>query len=441
MDLPEPFGPKEAGQETVPGRQGPPAVAARRLSRRHQIGAVVVVAGLLALTVLLGQSMFGPPAETPVEQTGQATANDNFKPTPQQWATFTTAPVQRMTFRAAQDTDGKIAVDDDMVTPVFSPFTGRVTRLFARTGDHVKRGDPLLAVQATELAQGENDLISAAATLNTAHAQLNLAQTNEKRQHALYVAQGGALKDWQQSQVDLANAEGGLRSAEIALGAVRNRLRILGKSDPEIDTMETAPNIQQFSAEVRIAAPIDGTIAQRQVGLGQNIVSQSNGGTTPVFSIGDFSRVWLLANARETDAPLIHVGDPVEVRVLAYPGRVFKARISYVASSIDPNTHRLPVRAEVENADGALKPEMFASFTIVTGDGMALPSVPETAVVYEGSGAHVWVAQPQEKTIALRQIRTGRIGDGMVQVMQGLQPGEIVVTRGSLFIDRATSGG
>jgi cobalt-zinc-cadmium efflux system membrane fusion protein len=174
--------------------------------------------------------------------------------------------------------------------------------------------------------------------------------------------------------------------------------------------------------------------------LGQYIVSQSSGGATPAFSIGDLSKVWLLANVRETDAPLVHPGDALEVRVLAYPDRLFRARISYIASSIDPATHRLPVRAEVENPDGALKPEMFAGFSIITGPEAEAPAVPDSAVVYEGSTAHVWVANPKDKTVALRQIRTGRVADGTVQVTEGLRTGELVVTRGSLFIDRATAG-
>jgi cobalt-zinc-cadmium efflux system membrane fusion protein len=133
------------------------------------------------------------------------------------------------------------------------------------------------------------------------------------------------------------------------------------------------------------------------------------------------------------------VGDAVEVRVLAYPGRVFKAKLAYVAPSVDPATHRLPVRAEVENPDGELKPEMFASFSIITGNDASAPAVPEDAVVYEGDTARVWVAR-DDKSLALRQIRVGRVSDGRVEVLAGLAPGEKVVTSGSLFIDRAAKG-
>jgi cobalt-zinc-cadmium efflux system membrane fusion protein len=295
-------------------------------------------------------------------------------------------------------------------------------------------------MQAAEFVQAQNDLITASATLKTTRAQLALAQTNEKRQHALYQAQGGALKDWQQSQVDLATAEGAERGAEIALGAVRNRLLILGKTEQEITAIQDAPGAVNFSPEVFILAPIGGVVTQRQVGLGQNMVSQSNGGSAALFLIGDPSKVWLLANAREADASLIHIGDAVEVRVPAYPDRVFNGRISYIAPSIDPNTHRLPVHAEVDNPDFALKPEMQASFRITIGTAVVSPAIPEGALVYEAEKVHVWVFDQLSGTIVLRDIAIGRISDGMVQVLDGLKPGDSVVTAGSLFLDRAVTG-
>ena len=417
----------------------PPMPPPRPLSRKAQLGMLVVLGALLLAGIVLGPALFQETTTNTAEQASQTSPGNGFKATPQQWAGFAIAPVKDIAFHPVQETDGRIAFDDDSTTPVFSPFTGRVTRLFAKAGDQVKRGDKLLAVQAAEFVQGQNDLITAAAALKTARAQLNLAQTNEKRQHALYQAQGGALKDWQQSQVDLATAEGNVHSAEIALGAVRNRLRILGKTDQEIDAIAAAPGAVSFSPEALIVAPIDGVVTQRQIGLGQNIVSQTNGGSTPVFAIGDLSKVWLLDNAREADARLIHIGDPVEVRVPAYPNRVFNAHISFVAPSIDPTTHRLPVRAEVDNPDRVLKPEMLASFRITTGGPMQSPSVPESALVHEGDTVHVWVANGADKTIAIREIKIGGISDGMVQVVAGLKPGEDVVTAGSLFIDRAVT--
>ena len=181
-----------------------------------------------------------------------------------------------------------------------------------------------------------------------------------------------------------------------------------------------------------LSAPISGVVVDRQLGPGQYLQAGSG---TPVYTIADPSNVWLLANVRETDSGLVHVGQAVEVHVLAYPKRAFNARVTYVAAVVDPVTHRLPVRAEIDNRDGALKPEMFANFRILTGDAMESPAVPEAAVVYEGDAAHVWVVAGED-VLSLRAIRTGRSNDGLVEVLDGLKPGERVVTKGGLFIDQ-----
>src|SRR5580700_414777 len=360
-----------------------------RLGRLSLIGAGGVAA-VVTVAVVAGphfvRPVAGQTASPPAEPAG------TFKPTEAQWKSFKIEPIMLVTFRSESITEGNIAIDDDLTTPVFSPYTGRVVRLIARLGDSVERGAPLFSLEASEFVQAQNDLITALAAQHTAKAQQAQAQTNERRAHELYTAQGGALKDWQQSQTDLAAAQNALHSAEIALAAVRNRLRILGKSDDEIVALEAAPT-QKIDPAATVVAPIAGTVTQRQVGVGQYINSAANGASNPVYTIGDLSVVWLIANVREGDVPLMHVGAPVEVRVPAYPGRVFNARISWVGASLDPNTHRLPVRADVENPDGALKPMMFASFSITTGKDATGPAVPQSGVVYEGNTVRIWLAR------------------------------------------------
>jgi cobalt-zinc-cadmium efflux system membrane fusion protein len=346
--------------------------------------------------------------------------------------------VELFTFRSERVTEGNIAINDDLNTPVFSPYSGRVTGLVAKLGDHVEQGAPLFTIEATEFVQSANTLITAVATLKTARSQLAQAEINARRAGELYQAKGGTLKDWQQSQTDLATAQNSLRSTDIALAAARNQLRILGKSDAEIAALETQLT-QRLAPMSTVAAPIAGTVTQRQVGLGQYIQSVSSGGSNPVYTIGDLSIVWLMANVREADAAQVSLGVPVEVRVPAYPGRVFNAKIAWVGQSLDPNTHRLPVRANVENTDGALKPMMFASFTIITGGPSAVPAVPHTAIVYEGTNVRVWLAH-DGGTLESRLIRVGRVSEGIVEVIEGLSPDDKVVTSGALFIDRAANG-
>ncbi len=339
-----------------------------------------------------------------------------FQATAAQMADLIVEPVRQMAFRTERVTEGKIALNGDKTTPVFSPYSGRVTRVLVPLGETVREGTPLLAVAASEFVQGQNDLINAAA-------QFNLMQANATRKQALFESKGGSLQDWQQAQADLV-------SASNALASVRNRLRILGKTDKEIEAMEHA---QAIDAVAYVLAPIGGVVTDRQVGPGQYIQSAAS---TPVYTIGDLSTVWLVANVREADAPYVRRGQPVEVRVLALPDRVFKAHLTYVAPAVDPVTRRLAVHAEIANSEGLLKPEMFATFTIASGDESRALAVPSQAVVYEGESARVWITGPHD-TLALRSIHVGRSGDGMVEVLAGLDPTDNVITSGSLFIDRA----
>ncbi|MBV9861977.1 MAG: efflux RND transporter periplasmic adaptor subunit [Alphaproteobacteria bacterium] len=443
-DLPEANRPAANGPEPnrpAVGRQGAKradAAATRDGSRtrRWPIAAGIGAGAVIVVGLVVSLALVQPLANQ--AETMAATVPGTFRPTPTQWKGIKVEPVGLRAFQPEQVTEGNIAIDDDLTTPVFSPYSGRVTQLFAKLGDHVEHGTPLFAVEASEFVQAQNDLITALANLRTARTQLTQAQTNEKRAHELYLANGGSLKDWQQSQTDLASGENTVRANDIALAAVRNRLRILGKSDREIAALEAQP-AQRTNPVATVPAPIAGTVTQRQVGLGQFINSTANGAANPVYTIGDLSKVWLIANVREEDAPLMRIGEPVEVRVLAFPNRVFKAMISWVGPSIDPNTHRLPVRADVENPDGALKPMMFASFRIITGEALQAPAVPQSALVYEGDTARVWVVG-DDGAIASRSVRIGRISDGMVEILAGVSAGEKIVTGGTLFIDRAANG-
>jgi cobalt-zinc-cadmium efflux system membrane fusion protein len=397
--------------------------------------ALLMIATAVALLHPVAGQTTGQVAATPSSDA----ASGSFKPTESQWKALEIETVETRSFRPERVTEGNIAIDDDLNTPVFSPFSGRVIRLIARLGDQVEGGAPLFVVEATEFVQGANNLITAVAALKTARSQLAQAEINEKRARELYQAKGGALKDWQQSQTDLATAQNTLRSAEIALAAARNQLRILGKSDAEIAALEAQPT-QKLEPMAVVPSPRSGTVTQRQVGLGQYIQSVSSGASNPIYTIGDLSTVWLIANVREADAGLMHVGAPVEVRVLAFPERTFTAKLSWVAPAIDPNTRRLSVRADVQNPNGELKPMMFATFSIITGAPVTTPAVPQQAIVYEGDTARVWVAQ-DGGSIAARAIVTGRTQEGMVEITAGLTAGERVVTRGALFIDRAGGTG
>jgi cobalt-zinc-cadmium efflux system membrane fusion protein len=360
-----------------------------------------------------------------------------FYPSDAQWVGLKIEPVQQQAFRAELVTDGKITVDDNRSTPVFSPYSGRVTKIAAQAGESVERGQLLFALEATDMVQAQNDFITALSGLETARSQHKLAQIIEKRQHDLYDAKAVPLKDWQQAEADLVAAQDTLRTAEIALEAVRNRLRILAKTEAELDAFQKTGKI---SPDTPIYSPIAGTVVQRKVGPGQFITSgASDPAGDPVFVVGDLSAVWLVANVRESDALKMRTGQEIEFRVVAAPGRTFTAKMDYVATALDPTTRRLLVRATVANPDRALKPEMFASVSIFTSDMIDSPAVPREAIIYEGETARVWVAS-DDKSLELRRIEPGLTAGNIVQVVKGLTVGEKIVTKGSVFIDRAAAG-
>jgi cobalt-zinc-cadmium efflux system membrane fusion protein len=354
-------------------------------------------------------------------------------PTAAEWASLTIQPVTERAFRAEHVTEGKIAVDEDRSTPVFSPYAGRVTKLLARPGDRVVQGQPLFVIEAADTVQAQNDLIAAMTGLNKARSALDLAQLQHKRAKDLFEGKAVPLKDYQQAEATLTQAQNDLRSTQTALEAARNKLRILGFTDEAIATFQ---EMGRINPETTIFAPIAGTVVQRKIGPGQYV---NSGASDPVFVIGDLSTVWLTAFVRETDASNVSVGQEIAFNVLALPGRPLKARINYVSAAIDPATRRLLVRATIDNKDGLLKPEMFANVTIYSASDHPAIGVPKQALIYEGNQVRVWVAH-EDKSIELRQIKPGLTNGDLVEVEGNLKPGEQIVTKGSLFIDRAASG-
>jgi cobalt-zinc-cadmium efflux system membrane fusion protein len=345
-----------------------------------------------------------------------------------------------MAFHDEQAADGRIAADDDRTTPVFSPFTGRVTRVFARAGDVVRRGQPLFAVQATEYLQAQDDLAAARAAADNARAQLKTAEADEARLRELYQADGASLREWQQSQLALATAQTSLRSAQTAEAAVSGRILAYGQDARAVAALQARSAGRAVEPEALVRAPAAGTVISRQIEPGQFVSGMTAGAGAPAFVVSDLSRVWLVANVREADVGRVRLGDPMDVRVLAFPGEVFHAKVTYIAPSVDPVTRRIGVRAEIGNPDLRLKPEMFADFGIDTGAPALSPAVPLSAVTYEGETAHVWVAQPGGR-LALRPISAGRSAGGFLEVLAGLRPGDRVATSEALFIDRAARAG
>jgi len=339
------------------------------------------------------------------------------------------AQVRLREFRDERHAVGRIAFNDERTTSIFAPFQGRVLRLIAKPGDVLYQGSPLLVIDSPDLVQANADLIAASVAVRKAETQVSLAERVARRQKLLYEAGAGAFKDLEQAASDFLNAQNDLKTAQGQLTAARNRLRApFGKSDREIATIEETHQVDRVA---EILSPIGGTVTARKVGPGQFVRADN---TDPMFSIGDLASMWLIANVAERDIPLVKVGQDVAVQVMAYPADVFRARITYIGASVEPAVRRLTVRAEIPNRDGKLKPDMFASFRILTGAPTRSPSLPAGAVVREGDGTMTAWVTTDNKRLVKRTIRVGLQQDGFVQIVEGLQAGELVATESALFL-------
>ncbi|MCK1405385.1 efflux RND transporter periplasmic adaptor subunit [Bradyrhizobium sp. 76] len=402
------------------------------LTQQRVITSVVLLA--LAGAGAYGFLHAGAKEKNHSEISSQSRRNaQNFTPTPSEWATLTIEPVKAKTFRAEYVTEGKVAVDEDRSTPVFSPYAGRVTKLLAKPGEVLKQGQPLFTIEAADTVQAQNDFIAAMSSQNKAKSAIDLADIQFKRAKDLYEGHAIPLKDYQQAEATQVQAQNDMRSSATALEAARNKLRILGFTD---ETIKAFQDKGVINPEVTIYSPIAGTVVQRKIGPGQYV---NSGASDPVFVVGDLSTVWLTAFVRESDAAAVCIGQDISVNVMALPGRPLTAKVNYVAAAIDPNTRRLLVRATIDNKDGLLKPEMFANVTIYSSGDRAAPAVPKQALIYEADKVRLWVAR-EDKSVELREIKIGLINGNLVEVTSNLKPGEQVVTKGSLFIDRAASG-
>ncbi|MDH7799531.1 MULTISPECIES: efflux RND transporter periplasmic adaptor subunit [unclassified Beijerinckia] len=359
-----------------------------------------------------------------------------FRPTQAQWSVLSVEPVQAIAFRSEFSTEGKIAIDEDRATRVYSQYAGRVTQLAAGSGDKVQKGQLLFMIEAADSIETQKDFVSALGDLNKARSQVNLMTIAERRLGILYRDKAMALKDVEEAQANLTAAKNDVRTAEIAQQAVRNRLRLLGKTEAEITTFE---NTGIISPEAPVYSPIAGTVLQRNVGPGQYIDAGASN-ADPVLLVGDVSKVWLVAYVREADADHVKLNQRLTFKVLTLPGETFETRVSYVGSSLDSGSRRLLVRASVDNPHGRLKPEMFASARIAVHETAPSPAVARDAIIYEGDAARVWVAR-SDGAIELRRIKPGLANGDLIQVTSGITANEKVITRGSLFIDRAASLG
>jgi membrane fusion protein, heavy metal efflux system len=321
-------------------------------------------------------------------------------------------------FPVQQDAVGSIDFDEDRSVQVFTPYQGKIISAFAQVGDEVQRGQALFTIDSPDLLQAESTLIAAAATYDQNNRALLRAQK-------LYATQGsGGI-----AQKDLDAAVQGQISAEGALKAARDAVRIFGKTEAEIDRMVAQRVVDPVLV---VNSPIGGKVTARNAQPG--LLVQPGNAPAP-YAVADISKVWMLANVPEIDTAPIKVGQDVTVSVMAYPGRVYKGTITTVGATVDPNLHTLLVRSEVQDPRHDLRPGMFANFVIRTGDPVTATAVPADGVVREGDGTMtVWVTTDRHH-FTQRVVKIGLQEDGYDQILDGLREGELVVTTGAIFLD------
>jgi membrane fusion protein, heavy metal efflux system len=388
--------------------------------RRRQV-AFVCTATVLA--ALFGVIHFGAKASDSPQAASQqpaARTTDAVELSESQLQMINIGPVSARAFPLEREAVGNIDFNEDMVAQVFPPYQGRIAKLYARIGDNVKRGQALFTIESPDLIQAESSLIAAAGVLE-------LTTHSLERARQLFELQGMAEKDLQQAISDQQTAEGALKAA-------RDAVAIFGKSTAEVDRLVTIRSIDPYLV---VTSPITGRITARTAAPGDFVQP----GTVPApYAVADISRIWMNANVTELDMPLVRKGQQIRVSVMAFPGRMFEGEIATVGATIDPQLHRGLVRAEIEDPRHELLPGMFASFVIVTGDPLSGAAVPLDAVVREGDGKMtVWVTNDRHH-FTKRVVRIGLQHSGYDQILEGLRPGEQVVTRGAIFLDNLSAG-
>jgi len=390
----------------------------KRLKRVRELTAVVAVGialAVLAAFVLASHATQG-------EGTIASLAGTNAPHDPaasvelaqEQLKAISIAPVGTYRFPVEKETVGTISFADDLSVPVFPSYQGKIIKSLVELGDEVQKNQPLYTIESPDLIQAESNLIGAAATLDLTDKELARAKDLNR-------TNGVSERELEQASSDQQTAEGALKAA-------RDAVRVFGKTDAEIDQMIAS---RKIDAALVVRSPISGQITAFNAPVG--LLVQPGNPPAP-YSVANVGNKWMLAEVVESDIPLLHVGQPVAVKVTAYPDRVFEGRVSKIYATVDPDTHRMTVRSEIRDPKNELRPGMLANFVIRVQKPLESTAIPADGVVREADGTMTaWVTTDRHRFVQ-RVVKTGLRNDGLVQIFSGLQPGELAVTNGAVFL-------
>jgi cobalt-zinc-cadmium efflux system membrane fusion protein len=395
------------------------------ISKQGLLKAALAVLLVMGAAVFAGNQYFASSTSVEAATKGrtiavQAAPDANQAPqfvdlTEKQIGALKIAPAEQRSFELLKTAVGTIDFDENMLVQVFSQYPGKIVKAFFNLGDEVKQGDILFTIDSPDLLQAESALLASAGVLE-------LQTRTLARATQLLRAGGSAQKDVDQATSDQQTAEGNFKAA-------KNAVRIFGKTDAEVGQILAQ---RKLDSTLLVPSPISGKIIARNAAPG--FLTQPGNAPAP-YSVADLSTMWMIANVIETDAPGYRVGQEVEVKVPAYPDAVFHGHVSTVGSMIDPNTHRQLVRSEIADPQHLLRSGMFASFVIRMGNPSRSLAVPVEGVVREGDGTMtVWVTADRRRFVK-RVVKVGiQQQDGWSQILEGLEPGELVVTDGAVFL-------
>ena len=375
---------------------------------------IFVATGLLESARSHGQTAA---ASTP----GEPAANSNASPSetalnlsPSQLDAIKIAPVGTYWFPVEEEAVGNIDFDGNLSVQVFPLYQGTIINTLVELGAQVQKENPLYTIKSPDLIQAESTLIGAAATFELTNKELERAKS-------LNGANGVSQRELEQATSDQQTAEGALKAA-------RDAVRVFGKTDAEIDQMIAS---RKIDPALVVRSPMSGKITSKNAQPG--FLVQPGNDPAP-YTVSDVSLKWMLADVVESDIPLLHLGQSVQVIVMAYPDREFNGKVSKIYSAVDPNTHRVTTRSEIADPNDELRPGMLANFLIRVHDPVEATAIPANGVVREPDATMTaWVTSDRRHFVQ-RVVKTGMRRDGRVQIVAGLQRGELAVTDGAVFL-------
>ncbi len=295
-----------------------------------------------------------------------------------------------------------IRPDQDRLARVAPRIEGRITSAPAKLGDRVRAGQTLATLDSVDVAEAH-------ATWTQSQAELRIAEADFKRAESLNAEEIIPRKDFLRAQADRDKAAAAVRNAA-------DRLRLLGGAQAA-----SGSGVAGFA----VTAPFAGTVIEKKVTLGE-LGSPSE----PMFTVADLSRVWIQADLPEAALAKVRVGANAKVTVPAYPGESFSGRVGHIGAMLDKDTRTIAARIEVANADGRLKPEMFATATIEAGgDKREVIALPDAAIVLLEGQPTVFVYE--QGAYEARQVEPGERIGGRTLLKSGVKAGDQVVTSGA----------